>query len=331
MAETMHGCDLSNYQPTTPGGYDFYMIKASEGNGYKDPRLDSHYNTVAWMGKPFGFYHYARPDLGNTPEAEADWFLSLVGQHAGNALFALDWEGKALEYPADWPLRWCKRVFEKTGVKPLFYCSQYPLNGGKYKPIADFNCGLWMAQYAPAPDLPESSGWSLLAMWQSGSTPVDQDIFYGDIGTWRKYCQKAGIPAEEPKKKTLQDVAREVIAGQWGNGQDRIQRLERAGYDAQAVQKIVNESLVTHKTATLQTGLEILKGAYGNGQDRVNRLKVAGYDTAQAQAECNRLVQIAESVVRGYYGNEPARSANLRHAGLDPETVQQAVNIIMKR
>lgn len=42
-------------------------------------------------------------------------------------------------------------------------------------------------------------------------------------------------------KKSVEELAREVWAGKWGRGQDRINRLTEAGYDADAVQKKVNE------------------------------------------------------------------------------------------
>lgn len=44
-------------------------------------------------------------------------------------------------------------------------------------------------------------------------------------------------------KKTVDELAREVIAGKWGNGNDRKNRLTAAGYDYSAVQKRVNELL----------------------------------------------------------------------------------------
>ena len=46
--------------------------------------------------------------------------------------------------------------------------------------------------------------------------------------------------AAEPKK-TVDELAREVINGKWGNGTDRKNRLTAAGYDYSAVQKRVNE------------------------------------------------------------------------------------------
>ena len=36
-------------------------------------------------------------------------------------------------------------------------------------------------------------------------------------------------------------IAMEVIAGKWGNGEERKQKLEHAGYDYQKVQSCVND------------------------------------------------------------------------------------------
>ena len=45
------------------------------------------------------------------------------------------------------------------------------------------------------------------------------------------------------KKKSVTALAKEVIAGKWGAGEDRKKRLTAAGYDYAAVQKKVNEIL----------------------------------------------------------------------------------------
>ena len=44
-------------------------------------------------------------------------------------------------------------------------------------------------------------------------------------------------------KKSVDEIAREVIRGDWGNGADRRKRLEAAGYDYSAVQDKVNAIL----------------------------------------------------------------------------------------
>ena len=54
------------------------------------------------------------------------------------------------------------------------------------------------------------------------------------------------LPKEEPAPtptKSIDEIAREVIGGKWGNGDERIAKLKAAGYDPEAVQKKVNELL----------------------------------------------------------------------------------------
>jgi hypothetical protein len=53
----------------------------------------------------------------------------------------------------------------------------------------------------------------------------------------------AGTKVSVSTKKTVDEIAREVIQGKWGNGTDRKNRLTKAGYDYAAVQKRVNELL----------------------------------------------------------------------------------------
>ena len=44
-------------------------------------------------------------------------------------------------------------------------------------------------------------------------------------------------------KKSNQEIAKEVVAGKWGAGQDRINRLKAAGYNPTTIQKLVNQLL----------------------------------------------------------------------------------------
>ena len=45
-----------------------------------------------------------------------------------------------------------------------------------------------------------------------------------------------------PQKKSIYEIAKEVIAGKWGNGAERKNKLTAAGYDYSSVQSVVNES-----------------------------------------------------------------------------------------
>jgi len=88
----------------------------------------------------------------------------------------------------------------------------------------------------------------------------------------------------KPTLKSIDEVAKEVIAGQWGNGQDRFNKLAAAGYDGNAVQNRVNEILgasskpVSNKKSNETIANEVIAGKWGNGADRKNKLTAAGYD-----------------------------------------------------
>ena len=49
------------------------------------------------------------------------------------------------------------------------------------------------------------------------------------------------VATTTPAKKSIDEIAKEVINGKWGNGAERKQKLTAAGYDYSAVQKRVNE------------------------------------------------------------------------------------------
>lgn len=54
---------------------------------------------------------------------------------------------------------------------------------------------------------------------------------------------ESGTAVTTSSKKSIDEIAREVIQGLWGNGQDRKDRITKAGYDYSSVQKKVNELL----------------------------------------------------------------------------------------
>jgi len=103
-------------------------------------------------------------------------------------------------------------------------------------------------------------------------------------------------PAPTPGKD-VDAVAREVIAGKWGNGSERQQRLTAAGYDYAAVQARVNAILSGATPAPSKTldqiAREVIAGNWGNGADRQRRLSAAGYDYGAVQARVNAI--LAES------------------------------------
>ncbi|MFR6521066.1 MAG: hypothetical protein ACLUPZ_03300 [Lachnospiraceae bacterium] len=104
------------------------------------------------------------------------------------------------------------------------------------------------------------------------------------------YNKKVGTTAST--KKDVMTVAKEVIAGKWGSGDDRKKKLTAAGYNYDTVQKKVNELLKTStKKSVAEVAKEVVSGKWGNGTDRKKKLEVAGYDHTAVQKEVNRLLK----------------------------------------
>lgn len=66
-----------------------------------------------------------------------------------------------------------------------------------------------------------------------------------DLTVDGKYGPKSKEKLEEmySKKKSVEELAKEVISGKWGNGDERKKKLIAAGYDYAAIQKKVNKLL----------------------------------------------------------------------------------------
>lgn len=246
----LKGIDISTFQnpKNTPyDDYDFIMIRASYGIGYKDDMMDQHVKNALAKGKLIGFYHYCYPNLGTAAANEADWFISVIKPYIGKAVLALDYEGSAFNIanPDVWAKAFLDRVYEKTGVRPLLYASASFLP--RFPKVQQANYGLWVAHWGV--NEPSIKPWKFWTMWQYRGSPLDLDKFNGDKETWMQYADPSGsskpVPQPAPKK-SIDEVAKEIIAGKWGNGKTRFANLTAAGYsDAEqdAIQNRVNEIL----------------------------------------------------------------------------------------
>ena len=81
-------------------------------------------------------------------------------------------------------------------------------------------------------------------------------------------------------------AALDVMAGKYGNGEERRQRLIAAGYDYYAVQHLVNGLAKGYD----QVAREVIAGRYGNNEFRVNALRAAGYDAGLVQDLVNAML-----------------------------------------
>lgn len=101
-------------------------------------------------------------------------------------------------------------------------------------------------------------------------------------------------PSTPKPTKSYAEVARDVIAGKYGNGDTRVKKLKDAGYDPKTVQSEVNRLLSSttkpRNKSINEIAHEVIDGKWGNGTDRVERLKKAGYNANTVQKEVNRLL-----------------------------------------
>lgn len=173
------------------------------------------------------------------------------------------------------------------------------------------------------------------------------------------------VPSNPAPVKSLDEVAREVINGKWGNGSERKERLEASGYVYSVVQAKVNELLGSSSKpapapapkpapqpapaprpskSITEVAKAVMRGDYGNGEDRKNRLQSEGYNYSEVQAEVNRLCHsgsvsstpsksidtIAREVINGKWGNGSSRKSRLEAAGYNYKEVQARVNALLK-
>ena len=142
-------------------------------------------------------------------------------------------------------------------------------------------------------------------------------------------------------KKSVTEVAKEVLAGAWGNGDARKNALIAAGYDYAAVQAKVNE-LVSDTASSLSKSVEevakeVIAGKWSNGDARKTALENAGYNYIEVQKKVNELcgassvdyTAIAKEVIAGKWGNGSTRKSKLTAAGYDYGKVQAKVNEIL--
>ena len=144
----------------------------------------------------YGFYHFARPDLGNDPEDEALHFVNYIRKYISDrSILALDVEAGALKVPGldKWCATWAQVVDIETGILPMIYTSSAECK--KFKATSALGCGLWVAKWGNKPTQKQIQPWDFWAIWQYTSqgsfsgVRIDEDIFNGSREQFMKYCK----------------------------------------------------------------------------------------------------------------------------------------------
>lgn len=300
------GIDISHWQgaidwaKVKAAGIQFAIIKSggSDAGFYTDPRWEENYKGAKANGIAVGAYYFVGPGCISVADGQAD-----------AERFLAQLKGKQFEYPVyidveatpaskkagatEAVIAFC-RAMEAGGYYAGIYSSTYSgfrdrLDDSKLTPFTH-----WVAQYASKCTYGGSYG-----IWQYSSSGqvngisgrVDMDVSYQDFpsiikaGGFNGYAKKAAASkpvAPVQPHKTVEKIAREVLTGKWGNGDDRRRRLASAGYDAAAVQAKVNELLHAQSRPqavyyTIQRGdtLSGIARRYGTSVSAIQKLNAS--------------------------------------------------------
>lgn len=291
-------------------GVEFAIIKAGGGDDglYKDSRFEDNYRKCMECGLPKGAYFFGNAKSVADAKKEAEYFISILG-------------GKKYEYPVFYDVEG-KMITDNdratlTGIVKAF-CSTMEAAGywvGIYSSESFFNSKMndgeltryshWIARWGKGK--PVLSSGAETQMWQFGGETnlirsnknngqtCDQNYCYVDYPAKIKAAGlngyiKTGVAV--PVKKSNEVIADEVIAGKWGTGDDRKERLEIAGYNYSVIQSIVNDRFgVVPKKSVDEVVREVIHGDWGNGSERKQRLTAAGYDYSAVQKRVSELLQ----------------------------------------
>ena len=263
---------MLNFDVLKNEGVEFAILRAGYtgyGNGVskaKDEQFENFYNQCKAKGIGVGAYWFSCANTYQKGVDEANWMYE-------NCL-----KGKQFDYPIYIDVeddtggkRWLRNAGKEAITDGIIGFCETLENKGYY--VGIYANQDWFNNWINQDRVKDYDKWLAAwlknkpknylsdRMWQFGGETnkirsnkidgqsVDQDYCYYD---YPGVIKKAGLngyskedkpnPLPEAKKNT-EELAFEVLDGKWGNGEERKQRLEAAGYNYQAVQNLVNAKL----------------------------------------------------------------------------------------
>ena len=260
-----YGIDVSRYQKgfdlnyAKAEGFTYTIIKAggADAGMYKDASFDDFYAQAKNDKMYIGAYYFGRAFSIEDAQNEANHFISLLqGKDIIHVYY--DVEGKMLNQGYT-HLTDIIRTFCQTMINAGYACGIYTSESQFNSRFNDAQLIMyphWVAKYSKNP--PKLKSIALVEIWQYGGstnyvrspkingTTVDQDLInipWTDDGSQ----PKATAPKAVEYKKSIDQLANEVLAGVWGSGVMRQLKLTAAGYPYREVQDRVNEIVASRK------------------------------------------------------------------------------------
>ena len=295
------GIDVSEFQgninwdKVKADGIKFAILKLANiydyDTNYKDSKFDTNYKEAKKRGIKIGAYIYNYCNTVDTLKKGLEWAIGKLDGRKLDLPLYLDMEDKDIQGETKASLtEQCNefaKYVESKGYRAGVYANVNWLKN-ELKP-ADFDkdISVWVAQYYK-----ECQYTGKYDIWQYASNGKVSGIS-GNCDMNYLYNEdiiKESGSTENTDKKSVDELAQEVIDGKWGDGEDRKKRLEAAGYNYNAVQNRVNEMLAKPKKSVTEVAKNVINGKYGNGDERKKKLEAEGYDYDQVQAKVNQLL-----------------------------------------
>ena len=273
----MKGIDVSSWQSTidwdkVKSQIDFAILRVGYiGNNENklDIQFERNYSECKRLGIPVGVYVYNYVKTEDRIKVCADWVVEKLNGKTLELPVYLDMEDESIAYLGKDKLTNLCIAFntkiEATKRWAGVYANLNWYNNFLNKDEIKARYTTWIAHYGV--DINKYNGqYDLFQYSSSGRVEgiegnVDMNIMYVDLISEIK----GSAPAPQPQpQKSIEELANEVIAGKWGNGEERKQRLIEAGYDYNAVQQRVNEKL-GYKPKALEVGTRVRAINNGNG------------------------------------------------------------------
>lgn len=303
----MYGIDISKHNGNInlePYKGQFVIIRVGYGHFHLDEKFERNVNECKRLGIPFGVYHYSYALNEADAEAEAKGVLNAIAKYKNDIKVGVwfdmeDADGYKKKHGFKFSnstiapicFKFCKMI-EDAGYYSGIYTSSSWL---QYVNGLNDRFDKWVANWGSNNGCQQTNTSQNGTIQQYTSKPLDKNIMYADLN---RYSRGNTTPLK-PQPKPIDQIADEVIAGQWGNGADRKKRLTDAGYNYDAVQNAVNAKLA--KKSNEEIAQEVIAGKWGNGNDRKQRLTSAGYNYTAVQAIVSKLMSANKASKAVYY------------------------------
>lgn len=260
-----YGIDVSAWQKgfnlhdAKMQGFTYCIAKAggADCGYYKDKCFDNFYAQAKTYGMNIGAYYFGCAFSVEDAVREASYFIAyLQGKEITHVYY--DVEGAMLnqgyQHLTDIINAFCQTMIN-NGYACGIYTSESHFNS-RFNDAMLIQFPHWVARYSKTG--PKLKSIAPVEIWQYGGsvnyirdpkiagTTVDQDQVNIEWADAPKLIEAPVIVPIE-NKKNVDQLAIEVLAGEWGNGIIRKMRLKLAGYDYWIVQRRVDEIVAQRK------------------------------------------------------------------------------------